>query len=67
MEIKMPSTDFSKSKVTYLSIIGMIMGAWAAESYAEGVMVNLDWPLTTIVCAMVVGRSVQVICDALKK
>ena len=62
MEIKLPDTsNFSKSKTTFLSVIGLIMGAWAAESYSTGALVNLDWPIVTVIGLMVLGRCVHIV------
>ena len=59
MEVKIPLAGASKSKTTYLSIISVVIGAWAAECYKDGSVVFLDWSLVTVIGLMVVGRTAQ--------
>ena len=55
--------NISKSKTTYLGVIGIIIAAWTSVCYTEGVLVNLDWPLVAVIAMMVIGRSVQMLCE----
>jgi len=65
MEVKAP--NISTSKTTFLSVIGVIIGAWAAESYSAGAMVSMDWPLVVVIGLMVLGRCVQIIFGKVEK